>query len=94
MKDIKTFAIGFLTCACLMLIMGIKGSSFKEQTDQNNTQVGRYQLVAGKFSHTKIVIAKQRNGPTGHVQLVFRRDVGRFEQVSAVPNVQEPVPIA
>ena len=35
MKDIKTFLIGFLTCACLFLIMG--------QTSDN--QFGRYQLA-------------------------------------------------
>ncbi len=34
-----------------------------------------------KHSPTKIVIAKQRNGPTGDVDLVFRKDVGRFEQI-------------
>ena len=37
MKDIKTFVIGFLTCACLFLIMG--------QTSGN--QNGRYQAIAG-----------------------------------------------
>ena len=37
MKDIKTFLIGFLTCACLFLIMG--------QTKADN-QNGRYQGFA------------------------------------------------
>ena len=37
MKDIKTFLIGFLTCACLLLIMG--------QTKKK--QVGRYQAFIG-----------------------------------------------
>ena len=26
-----------------------------------------------------LIIAKQRNGPTGKVELVFRKDVSRFE---------------
>ena len=34
MKDIKTFLIGFLSCACLFLIMG--------QT-KSDSQIGRYQ---------------------------------------------------
>ncbi len=39
-----------------------------------------------KYSPTKIVIAKQRNGPTGDINLVFRRDVGRFESATMVPE--------
>ena len=38
MKDIKTFLIGFLTCACMFLIMG--------QTKRDN-QAGRYQAIPG-----------------------------------------------
>ena len=34
MKDIKSYVIGFLTCACLFLIMG--------QT-KSDSQIGRYQ---------------------------------------------------
>jgi len=34
MKDIKSYVIGFLTCACLFLIMG--------QT-KSESQIGRYQ---------------------------------------------------
>ena len=36
MKDIKSYVIGFLSCACLFLIMG--------QTKSDN-QIGRYQAV-------------------------------------------------
>lgn len=32
-----------------------------------------------KTSFTHLIIAKQRNGPTGVVELVFRKDVSRFE---------------
>ena len=37
MKDIKSYVIGFLTCACLFLIMG--------QT-KSDSQIGRYQGFA------------------------------------------------
>ena len=35
MKDIKTFLIGFLTCACMFLIMG----QTKQEADTNMEQV-------------------------------------------------------
>ena len=35
MKDIKTFVIGFLTCACMFLIMG----QTKQEADANMEQV-------------------------------------------------------
>ena len=44
MKDIKTFLIGFLTCLCLLLIMG---ATKKEQ-------VGRYQAFVGIQSENLI----------------------------------------
>tara|TARA_B100002052_G_C15883975_1_gene600713 strand:- start:4191 stop:4430 length:240 start_codon:yes stop_codon:yes gene_type:complete len=37
MKDIKTFIIGFLSCACLFLIVG---------AGSDDGEVGRYQLQA------------------------------------------------
>ena len=43
MKDIKTFLIGFLSCACLLLIMG--------QTKANN-QDGRYQAISANKYET------------------------------------------
>ena len=44
MKDIKSFFIGFLTCMCLILIMG--------QTKKK--QVGRYQAFVGIQSENLI----------------------------------------
>ncbi len=44
MKDIKSFLIGFLTCACLLLIMG--------QTKKK--QIGRYQAFVGIQSENLI----------------------------------------
>ena len=45
MKDIKSYVIGFLTCACLFLIMG--------QT-KSDSQIGRYQaFVSGSRNTTE-----------------------------------------
>ena len=43
MKDIKSYVIGFLSCACLFLIMG--------QT-KSDSQIGRYQDNAGNIIDT------------------------------------------
>ena len=39
MKDIKTFVIGFLTCACLFLIMGQTKQEADANMDANMEQV-------------------------------------------------------
>ena len=53
MKDIKTFAIGFLTCACLFLIMG--------QTKAGN-QAGRYQVWKSYSDYDQGVIIDTQTG--------------------------------
>ena len=47
MKDIKTFIIGFLTCACMFLIMGHADKTFTEVQTKSESQIGRYQMSAG-----------------------------------------------
>ena len=51
MKDIKTFIIGFLTCACLFMIMGqTVGNVAIEQMKNAEIMpgpVGRYQAISG-----------------------------------------------
>ena len=37
-----------------------------------------YATNTDKASHAKLLIAKHRNGPTGAVDLVFRKDISRF----------------
>ena len=39
MKNIKTFIIGFLSCACLFLIVGAT------DYDREESQIGKYQLL-------------------------------------------------
>tara|TARA_B100000315_G_C14317394_1_gene469175 strand:+ start:234 stop:470 length:237 start_codon:yes stop_codon:yes gene_type:complete len=47
MKDIKTFLIGFLSCACLFLIMGQTSEMFVTTTDN-----GKYQAYSAEgFSY-------------------------------------------
>ena len=47
MKDIKTFVIGFLTCACLFLIMGqTDNKNVMEEMKTLMTQNGRYQATS------------------------------------------------
>ncbi len=52
MKDIKSYVIGFLSCACLFLIMG--------QTD-GEKEYGNYQLHQ---SENQIYILNTNNGDT------------------------------
>ena len=58
MKDIKSYVIGFLTCACLFLIMGQTDN--KEKMEWNvdgqviveSNENGRYQAISGnKYEH-------------------------------------------
>jgi replicative DNA helicase len=49
-----------------------------------------YSEVKQAVSPCQLVIAKQRNGPTGVVDLIFRRDLSKFE--SAAPG-QAPPPM-
>jgi len=51
MKDIKSYVIGFLTCACLFLIMGQTGS--EKDADWEDIFSGKYKAgLPGKYSIT------------------------------------------
>ena len=56
MKDIKSFAIGFLSCLCLMLFMGHTSSLKKEKEVYG---IGTYQL---SFSEAGGFMLNTRNG--------------------------------
>ena len=45
MKDIKSYVIGFLTCACLFLIMGQTKQDVMKDIKTLITENGRYQAV-------------------------------------------------
>jgi replicative DNA helicase len=40
----------------------------------------------------EVIIAKQRNGPTGEVSLRFHREFARFENLAILPSTPEPSP--
>lgn len=48
------------------------------------------QAQQGKYSHTKLVIAKQRNGPTGTVDMMFQRDISKFRPADKDSSVMAP----
>ena len=52
MQDIKSYVIGFLTCACLFLIMGqtIGNEEIVQMKDAGlmaSNQIGKYQVISG-----------------------------------------------
>ena len=79
MKDIKTFVIGFLTCACMFLIMGqTDGKKSKHydtylEVEKGNVTIeanenGRYQA----FSYAKFIV-NMIDTKTGEVFLLRER---------------------
>ena len=46
-----------------------------------------YDNTKDSVSNANLIIAKQRNGPTGQIGLVFRKDVSKFELA-----IKGPVP--
>ena len=79
MKDIKTFIIGFLTCACMFLIMGQSNygnSNYgKSNYSKDNNEVGLYQ-----FHSLGIMILNTRDGA------VYQLNEGKWEQMYAPIN--------
>ncbi|MBT5856458.1 replicative DNA helicase [bacterium] len=60
------------------LVMFIHREDYYDGTNSNKTSL------------TNLIISKQRNGPTGRVELVFRKDVSRFEMASSVMPAKSP----
>ena len=68
MKNIKTFIIGFLSCACLFLIVGAT------DYDREESQIGRYQITALSYDDRRNVFAiDTENGQ------LYRFDVGGYK---------------
>jgi len=61
-----------------------------EVSDRQGTTIRSSEDSNGDENAAEIIIAKQRNGPTGTVKLTFRKNIMRFENYSAVG--QEAVP--
>ena len=60
MKDIKTFLIGFLSCACIMLFMGQTFQKADDELTFNiNDEIGRYQ---GFGTSTKVYMLDTTDG--------------------------------
>ena len=81
MKDIKTFVIGFLTCACLFLIMGQIDKTEKnvmEDIKTLMTQNGRYQGMVEK-DHRYLIDTR-----TG--ELFIRKEL-KWHSISGVPDI-------
>ena len=56
MKDIKSYVIGFLSCACLFLIMGQTKANVMNDIRTMLTQNGRYQAFGGGTLNTEYMI--------------------------------------
>jgi replicative DNA helicase len=59
-----------------------KGEDIRE-SDQNADGEGQGE----DFEPIKLLLAKQRNGPTGNVDLAFRRKYTRFEILQGEPRL-------
>ena len=59
-----------------------KGEDIRE-SDQGADEEGQGE----DFEPIKLLLAKQRNGPTGNVDLAFRRKYTRFEILQGEPRL-------
>lgn len=48
-----------------------------------------YETGQPSLLNIKLIIAKQRNGPTGHVNLVFKKDISKFMMAAPLQQVPE-----
>lgn len=52
-----------------------------------------YEPAKDRFSTTKLILAKQRNGPVGDVDLVFHKEISRFRNAETKQPVQAVQPV-
>ena len=91
MKDIKTFLIGFLTCACLFLIMGqTMGDEQLEQMKNMAKQMKDAGLMPEPVGRYQISISTQQNKGVFETILdtktgeIFNRKRVKFNQYSKI----------
>jgi len=73
MKDIKSYVIGFLTCACLFLIMGQGNPSFDKQK-------GFYQMdtLSNGVDEVLVTIMDTRSGG---LEFIFALDRQKYKKI-------------
>ena len=72
MKDIKSYVIGFLTCACLFLIMG--------QT-KSDSQIGRYQGSTSTLAGNPYVMETTLDTKTGEIIKRLKTSVKLYKKI-------------
>ena len=75
MKDIKSYVIGFLTCACLFLIMG--------QTSHINN--GRYQAFG--WHGSDVFTLDTRTGEIFHAEYDTKKTLNNYSKIYSVKRL-------
>jgi replicative DNA helicase len=61
-----------------------------ELSDKEGTSIYSSEDAPREDNTAELIIAKQRNGPTGSVPLIFRKSIMRFENASQLKEQEVP----
>jgi replicative DNA helicase len=75
-------------------LMHLRESGAIEQDADVVMMLSRAKAEEGRENVVQLNIAKQRNGPTGHIELIFEKNIQRFMSLMDGGNGKEPAPIA
>ena len=84
MKDIKSYVIGFLTCACLFLIMGQTDKTEKnvmEEIKTLMTQNGRFQISTSTLAGNPYVMETTLDTKTGEIIKRLKTSVKLYKKI-------------